>query len=80
MTLGVLDGLRREFPFFLLKISHGIGYLSYLGSHILQDNLKFSVGGLLGLDKLGHNILQTSLMWRLKRLWIWIPFIWIPLI
>ena len=35
LTLGVLDGLRREFPFFLLKISHRRGQLGDLGSHII---------------------------------------------
>ena len=65
MTLGVLDSLRREFPFFLLKISHIRGELSDLGSHIIQGGTKFSVGVFLGLDELCHNILQTSLMWSL---------------
>ena len=35
LTLRVLNGLRREFPFFLLKTSHIRGQLSDLGSHII---------------------------------------------
>ena len=34
-NLEVLDGLRREFPFFLLKMAHIRGQLSDLGSHII---------------------------------------------
>ena len=67
--------LRWEFPFFLLKIGHRRGELSYLGSYIIQGSSKFCVYGLLGLYELCYYILQTSLMWRLIRLWVWIPLI-----
>ena len=73
LTLGVLDGLRREFPFFMLKIAHRRGQLSDFGSHIIYGSSKFSVSGLLNLNKLCHNVVQTPLMWRLVKLLILTP-------
>ena len=43
LTLGVLNGLRGEFPFLLLRIPNRGGQLSNLRLHIIYSHLKFSV-------------------------------------
>ena len=43
LTLGVLNGLRREFPFFLLRTPHRGGQLSNLRPHIIYNRSKFNV-------------------------------------